>query len=263
MTATTTWNRRDAGRRRPPKAGRSGTARQPSPSGSSSSPGRAIRKPTTARPVLAAESQRTREVWYVLDALSDQNISKPALLLYQREARATGKLGKLKQLSLRPADVRSPRPRRGRRDPEALAGLSKRRRRLLRLPLFAPRFRGRAAQGGAAVPPAQDGRHAAAWRGSSRRERCSREFGRPAAVGLGRRARLGGSAWTSGRRRPAAAMDAQRTVLSPDGGECLPLDAARGRSSSRASCVFDDRIALAGDERIGGHDGSPAEDAPR
>jgi hypothetical protein len=54
---------------------------------------------------LASDKRQTREVWYVLDSLSDANISKPLLLLYQREVRATGKLGKLKPFSLRPADV--------------------------------------------------------------------------------------------------------------------------------------------------------------
>ncbi len=56
-------------------------------------------------PVLTADSWRTREVWYVLDALSDQNVSEPVLLLYQREVRANGKLGKLKQFSVRPYDI--------------------------------------------------------------------------------------------------------------------------------------------------------------
>ena len=61
-------------------------------------------EPEEEPPVLAADGQ-TREIWYVLDALSGQNISKPVLLLYQREARSTGKLGKLKQFSLRPYDI--------------------------------------------------------------------------------------------------------------------------------------------------------------
>jgi superfamily II DNA or RNA helicase len=62
-------------------------------------------EPDDERPVLATEPPRTREVWYVLDALSGQNITEPVLLLYQRESRSTGKLGKLKQFSLRPNDV--------------------------------------------------------------------------------------------------------------------------------------------------------------
>ncbi len=61
-------------------------------------------EPEEEPPVLAADG-RTREIWYILDALSGQNISEPVLLLYQREARSNGKLGKLKQFSLRPYDI--------------------------------------------------------------------------------------------------------------------------------------------------------------
>jgi superfamily II DNA or RNA helicase len=58
-----------------------------------------------APPVLPGPSQRTREIWYVLDALSGESVSKPLLLLFHREARSTGKLGKLKPLSLSPYDI--------------------------------------------------------------------------------------------------------------------------------------------------------------
>ncbi len=58
-----------------------------------------------APPVLSPSSRRTREVWYVLDALSGENVSKPLLLLFHREARSTGKLGKLKPFSLSPYDI--------------------------------------------------------------------------------------------------------------------------------------------------------------
>ncbi len=62
-------------------------------------------EPDVVRPALSAKPQRAREVWYVLDALSDGNISKPVVLLFQREVRATGKFGKLKEFALRPTDV--------------------------------------------------------------------------------------------------------------------------------------------------------------
>ena len=68
---------------------------------------------------------RTREIWYILDALSGQNISEPVLLLYQREVRSNGKLGKLKQFSLRPYDIDRLVDRRRRGNLEAALGLSK------------------------------------------------------------------------------------------------------------------------------------------
>src|SRR5262249_30615613 len=53
-----------------------------------------------APPVLPGKMQREREIWYVLEALSGESINKPLLLLFHREARSTGKFGKLKPFTL-------------------------------------------------------------------------------------------------------------------------------------------------------------------
>ena len=58
-----------------------------------------------AESVVPRGPQRNREVWYVLDKLTDDDISQPLILLRQREARSNGALGKLKDLALRPQDV--------------------------------------------------------------------------------------------------------------------------------------------------------------
>jgi len=60
--------------------------------------------PENAKPAIAP-LPTAREVWYVLHEAPSDDVSKPALLLLQRETKANGQFGKLKQLNLRPNEV--------------------------------------------------------------------------------------------------------------------------------------------------------------
>ena len=61
-------------------------------------PGFLVRAITTPRP-------KTREIWYVLDEKMSGDAGKLVLLFFQRETKANGQFGKLKQLSIRPNEV--------------------------------------------------------------------------------------------------------------------------------------------------------------
>ena len=62
-------------------------------------------EPEDAIPAIAPAAPKTREVWYVLHETASAEAGKPVLLLLQRETKANGQFGKLKQLNVRPYDV--------------------------------------------------------------------------------------------------------------------------------------------------------------
>ncbi len=61
-------------------------------------PGFLVRAITTPRP-------KTREIWYVLDEKMSSDAGKLVLYFFQRETKANGQFGKLKQLGIRPNEV--------------------------------------------------------------------------------------------------------------------------------------------------------------
>ncbi len=62
-------------------------------------------EPEDAIPAIAPPLPKTREVWYVLHESTSIDAGKLVLLLLQRETKANGQFGKLKQLNLRPYEV--------------------------------------------------------------------------------------------------------------------------------------------------------------
>ena len=75
---------------------------------------------------IATPRPKTREIWYVLDEKMSGDAGKLVLFFFQRETKANGQFGKLKQLGIRPYEVGRLAGRGRRRDSQSPAGLSRR-----------------------------------------------------------------------------------------------------------------------------------------